>query len=268
MMNNWTNYFNGKRVWVTGASSGIGKALVEALGEAGISTVASARRADRLAELAERYDCVRALPLDITDFAAIDEMAMRAWDLLGGLDILINNAGASHRFLFAEAEREALQRIIDVNLAGPMHLTRAVVARMLAAGGGHLVTITSLATRIQTPQRTVYTAGKMGLHGLFDSLRGEVEPHGVAITLVVPGFVRTEISESAVTANGDAYGMTGDQHARGMPPDRCAQRILAGVAARRREFSVAVTPLLRYAAFVRRYLPWLYFKLIAKAKVT
>ena len=175
--------------------------------------------------------------------------------------------GKAHVFS-AEAEPEALQRIIDVNLAGPMHLTRAVVARMLAAGGGHLVTITSLATRIQTPQRTVYTAAKMGLHGLFDSLRGEVEPHGVAITLIVPGFVRTEISESAVTANGDAYGMTGDQHARGMPPDRCAQRILAGVAARRREFSVAVTPLLRYAAFVRRYLPWLYFKLIAKAKVT
>ena len=267
-MSNWTNYFNGKRVWVTGASSGIGKALVEALGQAGISTVASARRADRLSELVDRYECVRALPMDTTEFTTIDEMAMRAWDLLGGLDILINNAGVSHRFLFADAEPEVLRRVIDVNLIGTMLITRAVIARMLAAGGGHLVTITSFAVRVQTPQRTAYTAAKMALHGLFDGLRGEVESKGIAVTLVVPGFVRTEMSERAVTADGDAYGVIGDQHARGMPPDRCAQRILTGVAARRREFTVALTPLLRYAAFVRRYLPRLYFILIAKAKVT
>jgi dehydrogenase/reductase SDR family member 7B len=267
-MNKWIKYFNGKRVWVTGASSGIGRALVHALGEAGVSTVASARREDRLTELADSHESVHALRMDIADFTTIEEMATRAWDLLGGVDILINNAGVSQRFIFSEADEDVLRRIVDVNLTGTMLLTRATVSRMLAGGGGHLVAVTSLAARVPTPLRTVYTAAKMGLHGLFDSLRGEVEPKGIAVTLVVPGLVNTEISETAMTAAGEAYGVTDQNQAQGMSPDDCAQRILSGIAKRRREFAVAMVPKLRLATFLRRFLPGLFFKIIANAKVS
>jgi short-subunit dehydrogenase len=267
-MSNWVDYFSGKRVWVTGASSGIGRALVEALGDAGVSTVASARREDRLSELVDKHKTVRALPMDIADFAAAEEMATRAWDLLGGVDVLINNAGVSQRFVFSEADADVLRRIVDVNLTGTMLLTRATVSRMLAGGGGHLVAVTSLAARVPTPLRTVYTAAKMGLHGLFDSLRGEVEPQGIAVTLVVPGMVNTEISQHSVTAAGEHYGVTDRNQADGMSPEACAQQILAGVAKRRREVSVAMNPKLRFAVFMRRNLPGLFFKIIAKAKVS
>ena len=268
MMEKWSNYFSGKRVWVTGASGGIGRAMVEALGEAGVDVVASDIREDLLSDLAQRFDSVRTLPMDITDSAAVDEKATRAWDLLGAVDILMNNAGVSQRSLFAETDPAVLRRIIEVNLIGTMLVTRAVVARMLAGNGGHLVTITSMAARVPTPQRTMYSAAKMGLHGLFDSLRGEVEPKGIAVTLVVPGMVRTDISAHAMTASGDAYGITDRNQAAGMPPDECAGKILNGVAAHRREFTVAMVPKLRLAVFVRRFLPALFFKLIAKAKVT
>jgi len=268
MMEKWSNYFSGKRVWVTGASGGIGRAMVEALGEAGVDVVASDIREDLLSDLAQRFDSVRTLPMDITDSAAVDEKATRAWDLLGAVDILMNNAGVSQRSLFAETNPAVLRRIIEVNLIGTMLVTRAVVARMLAGNGGHLVTITSMAARVPTPQRTMYSAAKMGLHGLFDSLRGEVEPKGIAVTLVLPGVVRTDISAHAMTASGDAYGITDRNQAAGMPPDECAGKILNGVAAHRREFTVAMVPKLRLAVFVRRFLPALFFKLIAKAKVT
>lgn len=267
-MKKWNNYFSGKRVWITGAGGGIGRAMTEALGSAGVDVVASDIREDQLADLADRFETVRILPMDITDSAAIDEKAARAWDLLGAVDVLINNAGVSQRSLFAETSPAVLRRIVDVNLLGTMEVTRAVVARMLAGNGGHLVTITSMATRVPTPLRTMYTAAKMGLQGLFDSLRGEVEPQGIAVTLVVPGMVRTDISAHAMTASGAAYGVTDRNQATGMPPDECAARILAGVAARRREFTVAMVPKLHLGTVMRRHFPNLYFRLIAKVKVS
>ena len=267
-MNKWNTYFSGKRVWVTGAGGGIGRAMVEALGSAGVDVLASDIREDLLSDLTERFDSVRTLPMDITDSAVVDEKATRAWDLLGTVDVLINNAGVSQRSLFAETHPAVLRRIVEVNLIGTMEVTRAVVARMLAGNGGHLVTVTSMSARVPTPLRTMYSAAKMGLHGFFDSLRGEVEPRGIAITLVVPGMVRTDISANAMTATGDAYGITDRNQAAGMPPDECAGKILNGVAARRREFTVAMVPKLRLAAFLRRLLPGLYFRIIAKAKVS
>ena len=114
----------------------------------------------------------------------------------------------------------------------------------------------------------MYSASKMGLHGFFDSLRGEVEPRGIAVTLVVPGMVRTDISANAITASGAAYGITDRNQANGMPPDQCARRILSGVARRRREFIVAMVPKLYLGIFLRTFLPNLYFKMIAKVKVS
>jgi short-subunit dehydrogenase len=266
-MADWRSYYSGKKVWITGASSGIGRAIAEALGKAGVSTVVSARREDRLTELAQKHDSVRALQMDVADFAALEEKTARAWDMLGGVDILINNAGMSHRFLFAEAEPDVLRQITDVNFSGTMLLTRAAVSRMLAAGKGHIVTVTSLAPRVPTPMRSVYTASKTALHGLFDCVRAEVAPHGISVTLVIPGLVRTEISESAATADGSAYGIMDANQANGMPPAQCAIRILRGVARRRREFSVALSPRLVLGMFLRRYLPRLFFALIARVKV-
>lgn len=267
-MAEWSTYFAGKRVWVTGASSGIGRSLVDALGLAGVATVASARRDEELTALAGRYPDAHALPMDIADFQSIPEMAARAWDLLGGIDVLINNAGVSQRSRFAESEPGALQRVLDVNLGGTMRLTHAVLNRMLAAGGGHIVTVTSYAARVPTPLRSAYTAAKMGLHGLFDCIRSEVASRGIAVTLVVPGFVRTDISRNALTATGEKHGVLDEGLAAGMHPDEAARRILAGIARRRREFAVAVTPRFAYGCFMRRVFPRLFFRIVAKATVT
>jgi short-subunit dehydrogenase len=266
-MADWRRYFVGKRVWVTGASSGIGNEIVRALGAAGVNTIASARRLERLEELASSFESVTALPLDIVDFGSIEEVTMRAWDQLGGIDILINNAGISHRFLFAEAEPASLQRVVDVNLNGTMYLTQAVLKRMLAAGGGHIATVTSYAIHVPTPHRTVYTAVKRALHGLFDALRTEVDDKGITITLAVPGMVRTEIGHHAVTAGGGEHGKLDSILAEGMTAEDCAERILRGVAARRREFAVAVVPKLLLGRFLHHNMPGLFYILLKKFRV-
>jgi len=261
-------YFAGKRVWVTGASSGIGQALVEELSSAGATVLASARREDRLRDLVASNDGASALALDISRFELIEEQVIRAWDMLGGIDVLFNNAGVSQRFLFAEADPAVLRHVVDVNLTGTMLLTRAVVGRMLAAGGGHIVTVTSFAARLPTPLRSVYTAAKMGLHGLFDCIRSEVEPQGIMVTLVVPGLVRTDISSNAVLADGSAYGVMDRNQANGMDPKECAGRILNAVARRRREFAVGLAPILRFGSFMRRFMPALFFKMVGKVRVS
>jgi short-subunit dehydrogenase len=215
----WQSYFAGKRVWVTGASSGIGQALVQLLGSADVQTLASARREDRLEALAAQYPSVQVLPLDLAATDRIAETAARAWDLLGGVDVLINNAGISQRASFVESDPEALERVIDVDLKGTMRLTHAVASRMLRAGTGHLAVVSSAVTLIPAPLRSAYAAAKMGLHGLFDVLRSELGPHGISVSIVVPGFVRTEISQHAVTATGGEHGQLSGHQASGDTPE-------------------------------------------------
>lgn len=267
-MADWKKYFAGKRVWVTGASSGIGEALVNALGEAGVSTLASARRVDRLEALAANHESVSILPLDLENRADIQEVVARAWDQLSGIDVLINNAGITQRARFVESDPAALERVVDVNLLGTMRLTHAVTARMNHQGSGHLVVITSVVAKIPTPQRTAYAAAKRGLHGLFDAMRGELEPRGISITIAAPGFVKTEVSQHAVTETGEEHGMLDPNQASGHTADACALDILKGVAKRKREFFVSMAPKIWFALFLRTVAPGMLWRILARAEVT
>ena len=267
-MTDWRRYFSGKRVWVTGASSGIGEALVELLGAAGVTTLASARREDRLRALEAKHPSVSMMPLDLCESDRLEDAAARAWSMLGGIDVLINNAGISQRSRFVEADPDSLEAVIRVDLIGTMRLTHAVAIRMNERGSGHLAAVTSVAARIPPPLRSAYAASKAGLHGLFDAMRGELEPAGIAISLVVPGFVRTEISTHAMTATGSEHGIVDPNQEHGEDAAGCALAILRGLARRRREFTVSMSPRLSVALALRRVAPWLLWRILAKARTT
>ena len=260
--------FGGARVWVTGASSGLGEALAEALADAGATVLASARRLDRLEALAARRPGVFVSRLDLADRVSLAGAAARAWDTLGGIDILINNAGISQRSLFVDSDPAALERVIEVDLLGTMRLTREVAARMALRGSGQIAVVTSIVAKIPTPQRSAYAAAKAGLHGLTDALRGELEPRGITLSLVVPGFVRTEISTHAVTADGSEHGELDPNQAAGASPAAAAEAVLRGLARRRREFTVAMTPKLWLGLALRRVAPALLWRTLARSRVT
>ncbi len=264
----WQSYFAGKRVWVTGASSGIGEALVRHLGEAGVVTIASARRVDRLERLASHYSSVHALELDLAQKSALSQAVNTAWEIDGGVDVLVSNAGISQRALFLESDPEALERVIEIDLLGTMRLTQLVAARMAHQGSGHLVAISSVVARIPAPLRTAYAAAKLGLHGLYDSLRGELGPLGIDISIALPGAVRTEISHHAVTATGEQHGEMDANQESGDRPERSARAILRGVARKRREFLVSMTPKLWLGVVLRGVAPGLLWRTLAKVSVT
>jgi len=184
----------GKKAVVTGASSGIGEATVEALADEGAAVSVGARRRDRLEALAERADGrVHVHEVDITDEAAARSFVEESAAELGGVDILVNNAGVMLLGPVAGAEVEQWERMIKVNLLGLLYCTHATLPIMGEAGGGHIVNVASVAGRQASLGSAVYSMTKFGVVAFSEALRQEVLHANVRVTCIEPGFVDTEL---------------------------------------------------------------------------
>ncbi len=223
--------FDGKTVWVTGASSGIGKALSLAFAEAGARLILSGRRVDALQALADQLPAESLLlPFEVTDFDALASKVDQAWNWTGRVDILVNNAGISQRSLAIDTEPSVYTHLINVDLIAPIWLTQLQLKRMADAGGAHIIAISSVAGRIGAPMRTAYSAAKHGLIGYMDALRSEVSvPHNIHVTNVLPGSVATDVARNAVTADGTHRGKSDAVIDAGDDPMDCARAILEAV---------------------------------------
>lgn len=223
----------GKKAWITGASSGIGHALAIELARHGADVLLSARRADRLEAAAA--ECRRMgvsadiLPFDLADAAALPDTAAKARTLLGTIDILVNAGGLGQRGLALETDAAIARRIFEIDFWGAVELTRAIVPGMVAAGRGQVVVVTGVLGKFGAPRRSVYSAAKHALHGWFDSLREELLGTGVEITLLVPGWVKTEISEHALEADGREHGAMDQGQQQGISSGECARRSMPAI---------------------------------------
>ncbi|WP_199554005.1 SDR family NAD(P)-dependent oxidoreductase [Sandaracinobacteroides hominis] len=227
--------YAGKRVWITGASSGIGAGLARAFGAQGATVILSGRNREALAEVAAAVPNHMVLPFEATD----QEVLPRVVDHAGPVDFLINNAGISQRGLFEDTVMEVYRTIMEVDFFAPVHLTKLVLPQMLARGSGHIAVTASVAGKVGSPQRTGYCAAKHAVMGFFDALRTEVGGRGIRVTTIVPGFVKTEIGARALTSDGSRKGSAkGDDVDAGISPDEAAAQVLAGIAAGAREIRV------------------------------
>lgn len=233
--------YEGKVIWITGASSGIGAALAEAFAAQGALLVLSGRRTDALQSVADRLPRPSLiLPFETTDRQALPGAVAQAIDWQGHVDGLVNNAGISQRALAVDSALDIYDRIIAVDLLAPIWLTQLLLAHMTARKSGLIIGISSIAGRVGVPLRTAYCAAKHGLIGYLDALRAETEVHyGLKVHTVLPGSIRTQVSANALAADGSPHGRTDSAIANGMDPGECAARILAGVAAGDREILVA-----------------------------
>jgi dehydrogenase/reductase SDR family protein 7B len=257
--------FRGEVVWITGASSGIGRALALAFAAAGARLVLSARRADVLEEV--RRACpgaeIRLVPLDLADLEALPGRAAEALACYGSVDIMVHNAGLAARARVVDTTREVLELVLHTNFVGPAILTRALLPSMFAQGGGRFVVVSSLSGIYGGPQLAAYAASKHALHGFFEALRAEEHDRGITVTFVVPGFIKTDITAHAVTGSGGSYGRVLGVYRTAMEPEQCARRILRAVARGRAEVLVGgaevwTVPLKRWfpralAVLVRRH---------------
>lgn len=233
--------YTGKVIWITGASSGIGEALAEALAAQGALLILSGRRTDALQAVADRLPTPSlVLPFETTDKDALPAIVERAIAWQGHVDGLVNNAGISQRALAIDSALAVYDQIIAVDLLAPIWLTQLLLPHMAARKSGLIVGISSVAGHAGVPLRTAYCAAKHGLIGYLDALRAETEVHyGLKVHTVLPGSIRTQVSANALAADGSAHGKTDSAIANGMDPAECAARILAGIAAGQAEILVA-----------------------------
>ena len=185
---------DGRRIAITGASSGIGEATAEKLAAEGAQVALGARRKDRIDAVAERIgDSAHALEVDVTDEDAAIGFIDAAAEAMGGLDGLINNAGVMLLGPVGGADTGEWRRMIEVNLLGLLYCTHAALPKMQENGGGHLVNVSSVAGRTANLGSAVYNMTKWGVTGFSEGLRQEALHSDIRVTCLEPGFVETEL---------------------------------------------------------------------------
>jgi len=260
---------NNKIIWITGASSGIGEALVYACNKAGAKLILSSRNRDELYRV--KMACnnpvnIHVLPLDLENTAALKGKAEEAMRIFGRIDILINSGGISQRALALETNAETEQRLMDINFWGTVVLSKAVLPSMIADGGGSIVCISSLVGKFGTRLRSAYAASKHALHGYFDSLRSEVYDRNISITMVCPGFIKTKVSVNALTANGSPQGTMDEAQDNGMPAEECARQIMEAIKQKKEEVYIGGREV--KGIWFKRFFPQRFSRYMRTAKVT
>lgn len=234
-------------IWITGASSGIGRALAleyagrgEAADSDPVALILSGRDEARLAAVAEDCSCeTLILPFEVTDEAAMRDAVRKAEAWRGGVGTLINNAGISQRSQAINTNMDVYRRILDIDLLAPIALTQEVLGGMVSRGSGKLVFMASIAGKVGVPLRTAYCAAKHGLIGYADALRTELSVTDIAVHVVAPGSIATDISRNALGADGDRRGVSDKAIDEGIPPGEAARIIADAIALNQREIIVA-----------------------------
>ncbi len=255
-------------IWITGASSGIGEALAKHYIQKGSQLILSARNQERLIEIktsAPDPDQIYVLPLDLASPDTFEELVPKALSAFGQIDVLVHNGGISQRSLAAETLLSVDRRIMEINYFGTVALTKAILPYFISRKQGHFVVVTSLVGKFGSPFRSAYAASKHALHGFFDSLRAEQFNNGLIVTLVCPGFVKTQVSVNALTADGTPLKKMDDAQQNGISPEQCAKAIANAIEKQKREVLIGGKETI--GVYMKRFFPGIFAKILTKAKV-
>jgi dehydrogenase/reductase SDR family member 7B len=262
--------FDGKVVWITGASSGIGEALVYAFVKRGAIIIASSNDPETLNTVKKncgvRSEQVNCVEFDLSDTNDIAELVKAQIAKYNKIDILLNLGGVSQRAEIVKTPLWLDRKIMEINYFGTIALTKAVLPYMIENKSGFVLATSSISGRFGFPLRSAYSASKQALHGFFETLYLENKKYNIKSSVIIPGRVRTNISVHALKHDGEEHGKLDDGQAGGISPEKAAQVIIKGIIKNKREILVGKTELLML--FIRRYLPCLFFRIGDKLKST
>jgi len=228
-----SNEYNRKIIWITGASSGIGEALAYAFSFRGASLILSGRRAAELerVQLSCRYpDQVKILPLDLSEISSLENKTAEAVQCFGQIDILVHNGGISQRSLVIETPIEIHRKVMEVDYFSYVAISKAILPHFLSRKAGHFVVTSSVMGKIGTPMRSAYAAAKHALHGFFDCLRAEVSRQNIKVTILTPGYIKTNVALNAITKDGTRLGKQSQNINNGLTPGKAAVQILKAIS--------------------------------------
>jgi len=256
-----------RRIILTGASEGIGRALALALASRGARLALAARDRDRLESLAQecrtRGGEAIAVPTDVTNQQDLEWLVAESVKSFGGVDAVVHNAGITMWSRFdALKDLEIIERLMEVNYYAPVKLT-ALTLPHLRQSRGLIVAIASLSGLTGVPERSGYAASKHAMVGFFDSLRIELAGSGVDVTVVAPGFVVSEIHKRAVGPDGEPLGESPMVQSKIMTADECAARIVRAMEKRQR--LLVMTARGRIGRWIKLIAPGVIDRMAAKA---
>jgi NAD(P)-dependent dehydrogenase (short-subunit alcohol dehydrogenase family) len=259
----------GAVVVISGAGGGLGRALAHRYARGGARVVLLDRDGAAVERVAAELQSAAsdasaralALPCDVTDEARCVEVIEAARRQFGRIDVVINNAGITHRSAFERTGTEVLRRVMDVNLFGAIHLTRAALPA-LKASRGLVIAVSSVAGYTPLIARTGYAASKHALHGFFASLRAEVATDGIDVMMVCPSFIATGIDRAALGPDGGAATHAQVVVGQRLQPDDVAARIVRAAERGRRQVLIGRTA--HAAWWLSRIAPGVYERIMAR----
>jgi short-subunit dehydrogenase len=260
--------FTNKTIWITGASSGIGKAVAIRLSHENTILILSDVNEQGLADVAEtceKHNCkTHIVPIDLSDEKSVNNAVQKVFDKKLKIDCLYQFAGISQRSLVSETPLFVDRKIFEINFFGAIALTKAVLPEMIKNGGGQLAVTSSLVGKFGFPYRSSYSATKHALHGFFESLRAENKQHNILVSIFIPGRVKTNISVNAITKDGKTHGKMDKGQDTGITAEKAAKIIYSGLKKEKKEILVGGKELIM--VHIRRFLPRLYYYLSSRIK--
>lgn len=260
--------FTGKTIWITGASSGIGKAVALKLSKEKTKLILSDIDEKGLREVADLCEANNStaylVPIDLSNEKSVEQAAQKVLDKKFKVDCLYQFAGISQRSFVSETPLAIDRKIFEINFFGALGLTKAILPEMIKNGGGQLAVTSSLVGKFGFPYRSSYSATKHALHGYFESLRAENKTNNIKVSIFIPGRVQTNISVNAIDKDGKTHGKMDEGQNSGITAEKAANIIYRGLKREKKEILVGGKELLM--VHIRRFLPRLYYYLSTRIK--
>lgn len=265
------SYYKQQVIWITGASSGIGEGLAKGFAKQRALLVISGRNMEALNRVSEQCLSLGAIdvlivPFEATELEQLDALVSKVMQWQGRIDVLVNNAGISQRSLVSDTDMAVYRKIMEIDFFAPVALTKLVLPIMTKQKSGHIVVVTSLAGKLGSKMRSGYCAAKHALHGFFDSLRAEQFDNNIKVSLLLPGYVKTNVSQSAITGDGSSHNALDEGQASAISPERAASRVLPQLAKGKYEIYVGSGKEMM-APWLKRFFPNLLANILNKQKL-
>lgn len=260
--------FEGKTFWITGAASGMGKAVAIALSTYKTRLIISDRDIDGLevtaTEIMKNRSTVRIEQLDMSDAKLIVSTAQKVIDDGENIAGLYQFAGISQRSLVIDTPIENDRKIMEINFFGIVALTKAILPFMIENGGGQFAAASSLVGKFGFPYRSAYSASKHALHGFYETLLAENHKNKIKVSMIIGGRIQTNISKFAIGKDGKEHGKMDDGQANGITSEKAAQQILKGLRKDKNEIPVGGKELIMLK--IKRFLPGIHYRLARNIK--